>query len=32
MNGRNDEDWAVFWCSLLSPLLTGEIPADRRGR
>ena len=32
MNGRNDEAWAVFWCSLPSPLLTGEIPADRRGR
>ena len=32
MNGRNDEAWAVFWCSLLSPLLTGEIPADQRGR
>src|SRR5487761_1452976 len=32
MNDRNDEDWAVFWCSLLSPLRTGEIPADQRGR
>ena len=31
MNGRNDEAWAVFWCSLLSPLSTGEIPADQRG-
>lgn len=31
MNGRNNEDWAVFWCSLLSPLSTGEIPADQRG-
>jgi len=32
MIGRNGEDWAVFWCSLLSPLLVGEIPADQRGR
>ena len=31
MNGRNSEAWAVFWCSLLSPLSTGEIPADQRG-
>ena len=28
--GRNDEDWAVFWCSLLSPVLLGEIPAGQR--
>jgi putative transposase len=32
MNGRNDEDWAVFWCSLLSPVLLGEIPERRRER
>ena len=32
MNGRNDEDWAVFWCALLSPLLVGEVPEDQRGR
>ena len=32
MKGRNDEDWAVFWCSLLSPLLLGEIPERRRER
>jgi transposase InsO family protein len=30
--GRNDEDWAVLWCSLLSPLLTGEIPEQERAR
>ena len=23
--GRNDEDWAVFWCSLLSRVLLGDI-------
>ena len=32
MSGRNDEDWAVFWCSLLSPLLLGEIPERQRER
>ena len=32
MKGRNDEDWAVFWCSLLSPVLLGEIPERRRER
>ena len=26
----NYEDWAVFWCSLLSPVLLGEIPERRR--
>lgn len=30
--GRNEEDWAVFWCSLLSPVLLGEIPERRRER
>lgn len=30
--GRNDEDWPVFWCSLLSPLRLGEIPEGRRER
>lgn len=30
--GRNDQDWAVFWCSLLSPLRLGEIPENRRER
>ncbi len=28
----NDQDWAVFWCSLLSPLRLGEIPHDQRER
>ena len=28
--GRNDQAWAVFRCSLLSPLLTGEIPEAER--
>ena len=28
--GRNDEAWAVFWCSLLSPVLLEEIPAGQR--
>jgi len=31
MNDRNDEAWAVFWCSLLGPLSTDEVPADQRG-
>jgi len=26
------ERWAVFWCSLLSPLLYGEIPPEEAGR
>jgi transposase InsO family protein len=30
--GRNDEAWAVFWCSLLSPVLMGEIPEAERER
>ena len=30
--GRNDEDWAVFWCSLLSPVLLGETPEAQRER
>ena len=28
--GCNDEDWAVFWCTLLSPVLLGEIPQVQR--
>lgn len=28
--GRDDQAWAVFWCSLLSPLLLGEIPPAER--
>ena len=27
---RNDQAWAVFWCSLLSPLLLGEVPEAER--
>jgi transposase InsO family protein len=27
-----EEQWAVFWCSLLSPLLYGEIPPEEAGR
>jgi transposase InsO family protein len=26
------EQWAVFWCSLLSPLLYGEVPPEEAGR
>jgi transposase InsO family protein len=26
------EQWAIFWCSLLSPLLYGEIPPEEAGR
>lgn len=29
--GYNDDDWAVFWCSLLGPILLEEVTAgDRR--
>ena len=33
MPSRQDrqEQWAVFWCSLLSPLLYGEIPPQQAG-
>ena len=30
--GCSKEDWAVFWCSLLSPLRLGEVPEARRER
>ena len=30
--GCSNEDWAVFWCSLLSPVLLGEIPERQRER
>ena len=30
--GCSKEDWAVFWCSLLSPLRLGAIPEARRER
>jgi transposase InsO family protein len=26
------EEWAVFWCTLLKPLLYGEIPPEETGR
>jgi putative transposase len=29
---EREERWAVFWCSLLSPLLYGEIPPEEAGR
>ncbi len=29
---ERDEAWAVFWCSLLSPLLYGEVPPEEAGR
>jgi hypothetical protein len=31
MNAR-DETWAVFWCSLLAPVLFGEVSARETGR
>lgn len=31
MNAR-DEAWAVFWCSLLAPLLFGEVSTRETGR
>jgi hypothetical protein len=33
MSSRQDrhEQWAVFWCSLLGPLLSGVIPAEEAG-
>jgi len=30
--GRHEEDWPVFWCALLGPVLLGEIPARERER
>ena len=27
---HDDQAWAVFWCSLLSPLLLGEVPEAER--
>ena len=29
---EREERWAVFWCSLLSPLLYGEVPPEEAGR
>lgn len=31
MDSAND-DWAVFWCSLLGPILLDEVPAGERRR
>lgn len=28
---ESEERWAVFWCSLLAPLLCGEVPAEEAG-
>lgn len=28
---QRHEQWAIFWCSLLAPLLHGEIPAEEAG-
>ncbi len=28
--GRNEDAWAVFWCSLLNPLMLGEIEESNR--
>ncbi len=27
-----DDDWAVFWCSLLGPILLDEVPPGERRR
>jgi len=29
---KKDEDWALFWCSLLHPLLFGEVPKEETQR
>ena len=33
MSDKHDrqEEWAVFWCNLMSPLLYGEIPPEEAG-
>jgi transposase InsO family protein len=28
----DDDDWAVFWCSLLGPILLDDVPAGERRR
>ena len=28
----NDDDWAVFWCSLLGPILLDDVPVGDRRR
>ena len=29
---NQDEQWVVFWCSLLGPILLEQVPAGRRRR
>jgi transposase InsO family protein len=29
---HDDDDWAVFWCSLLGPILLDDVPARERRR
>ena len=29
---HDDDDWAVFWCSLLGPILLEDVPAGERRR
>ena len=29
---RNEDDWAVFWCKLLGPILLDEVPHGERRR
>lgn len=29
---HNDDDWAVFWCSLLGPILLDNVPTGERRR
>jgi len=29
---KKDEDWALFWCSLLQPVIFGEVPEEETGR
>lgn len=29
---HDDEDWAVFWCSLLGPILLDDVPTGERTR
>ncbi len=32
MVSDRQEQWAIFWCTLLSPLFYGEIPPEEAGR
>jgi putative transposase len=29
---KKDEDWALFWCSLLQPVIFGEVSEEETGR